>query len=44
MPEILGWLVIFAIVLHTIGVIDITIDVAPHVNGEKVICIRGKER
>lgn len=42
MAETVGWIVIATFVLGALNVIDLTVDISPHVAGEKTLCIRGK--
>ena len=42
MCEVIGWIAVALFVLSILGVIDLTIDVSTHVDGEKVTCVRGK--
>ena len=43
MAEIVGWAVITTFVLAALGIIDLTVHVASPGEGEKTICIRGKD-
>ena len=42
MCEVTGRMAVALFVLSCLEVIDLTIDVSTHVDGEKVVCLRGK--
>lgn len=42
MAEVIGWAAIAISVMGALGIIDVTVDISAPVDGEKVICVRGK--
>lgn len=42
MAETIGWIVVGLWLSSLVGVVDFTVDVRPHVENEKVTCLRVK--